>query len=515
MFHAKSNNAVLIPSDQFPRHIPLQQIYHERVSFEGVEHIAVSDDYDTCKWIASFNYYLPGPIIHKYHWPTHFNAPFDHQVTTANFLSLHDRAFCFNDIGTGKTLSALWAADFLQLQGRVKKVLIISTLSTIESVWASDIFRHFPGKTFALLYGSKAKRIKELSRDVDFYIINHSGIRVILEELVVRSDIELLIVDEGSVYRNSSTDLYSALGPLAHISRKKKLWWLTGGPMPNAPSDVWAQARMVNPALVPKYFSRFRRQIEQKVTEYKWAPRPGWEQIVYASLRPVIRFQRDQCIDLPPLTEDTRICNMSPEQLVAYNELKEKYRYELGQGLITAVNEGVKLGKLLQIASGAVYDTERNVHFFPCAEKLALLDEVIFESGRKCIVATPYIHSIEMLEKHIARENTVRIVNGSVSPSKRHEIFQHFQEGDLQVLLVHPKVMAHGLNLTRSSTICWWGPFNSFDVYSQACLRITRPGQTKHQYVRQLICSDVERQVYRRLRERRSMQGLLLDLLSS
>ena len=55
---------------------------------------------------------VPSPILGKYAWPGRY-APFDHQRTTASFLTMNPRAFCFNEQGTGKTGSAIWASDFL------------------------------------------------------------------------------------------------------------------------------------------------------------------------------------------------------------------------------------------------------------------------------------------------------------------------------------------------------------------------------------------------------------------
>ena len=55
---------------------------------------------------------VPSPIRGKYPWPGMF-SPFDHQRTTADFLTLNPRCFVFNEAGTGKTSAAAWAADYL------------------------------------------------------------------------------------------------------------------------------------------------------------------------------------------------------------------------------------------------------------------------------------------------------------------------------------------------------------------------------------------------------------------
>jgi type I site-specific restriction endonuclease len=45
-----------------------------------------------------------------------------HQKDTASFLTLNRKAFVFSEPGTGKTLSALWAADYLMQRGEVRRV---------------------------------------------------------------------------------------------------------------------------------------------------------------------------------------------------------------------------------------------------------------------------------------------------------------------------------------------------------------------------------------------------------
>ena len=71
---------------------------------------------------------IPSPITEEYNWPGLY-APFLHQKTTSEFLSLRHRAFCFNEAGTGKTASVIWAADYLMNKNMIKRVLVICPLS--------------------------------------------------------------------------------------------------------------------------------------------------------------------------------------------------------------------------------------------------------------------------------------------------------------------------------------------------------------------------------------------------
>jgi len=500
------------------------------VSWQGQDYICVPDDLKTSRILAMGGLTPPGPIMREYDWPCQYDSPFDHQAKTANFLTLNPRAFVFNEIGTGKTLPALWAADFLMKHGIVGRTLIVSTLSTLWSIWDDGLFKSLHDRTKCVVHGTKKKRLQLLAKPHDFYIINHDGLKTLckFEELgrrgrVIsgcslngRDDISHVIVDEGAELRNWSTDVYKAMWHIAGPDSGRTLWWMTGSPMPKAPTDIWAQARIVNPDLVPRRYTRFRDQTMKKVSQFKWVPRKGWEDNVFAMLKPSVRYKRDECLDLPPLIVEDITVPMSKEQEKAYKSMLEQYAVELAQGTITAANEGVKLIKLRQIACGAIYDAQRNVIEFDVKAKLQALEQIINEAGRKAIVFTPFKHSIRLLQRFLETKTfSVVVVNGDVAPKQRKNRFDSFQLGDTEVLLAHPECMSHGLDLTASAMNIWWSPIDDASIEEQANGRITRASQKRKQTIIRLSCSEAEKKVYARNEKKLSTQGLLLELLTS
>ena len=249
---------------------------------------------------------------------------------------------------------------------------------------------------------------------------------------------------------------------------------------------------------------------------YKWKPKSDWEKTVYEKVKPCILFKRDDCLDLPPCTTVTRRAEMSREQKKAYQELKQTFTLELKEGKITAVNEGVKRMKLVQIACGSIYDGDGKTHIIPAKPKFDLLEQTLEESGRKLIVYVPFKHTLRMLEAFLIKKGySVGVVNGDVPAGKRADIFYEFQQGDLEVIVAHPAAMAHGLTLTKSHTIFWWAPVDDNEIYTQANGRITRPSQVNKQTIVQASCSPVEDLIYKCLEFKESMQGLLKDLLTT
>ena len=191
------------------------------------------------------------------------------------------------------------------------------------------------------------------------------------------------------------------------------------------------------------------------------------------------------------------------------------YVTELAQeGTITAVNEAVKLQKLVQISCGVVYGDDGQHIELDCAPRVNLVKEVIEEVGGKVIVFVPLTGTLKMLERILSKQWSVGVVNGAVSANKRNEIFHNFQHAkDPHVLVAHPATMAHGLTLTSASTIIWYGPVTSNEQYVQANGRIERIGKKHVSNIVHIEATDLEHKMFERLKNKQKLQGLLLDLI--
>lgn len=467
---------------------------------------------DEVKVLRNLGIKAPSPILHYYDWPGGL-TPYDHQRETAAFLTLHTRGLVLNEIGTGKTQSALWAADYLMRIKHVKKVLIISPLSTLERVWADGIFKGLIHRKFTVLHGTAEKRLKRLSTEADFYICNHDGFPIIAEKAVGMFD--LVIVDEAAVYRNPQTQRFRIFRRWIDQNPGIRLWLMTGTPTPNDPTDAWALAKLVNSPYCTKTYTSFREQVMMKIGQWKFVPRPESVEIVKHILQPAVRYTRDECFDLPETIIQTRQVDLTPEQKKHYTQMLRHFVTEAAQdGTITAVNEAVKMQKLVQIACGVAYgDDGQNIEL-DCAPRVQLVKELIEEAGEKVIVFVPLTGTLHMLEKELGKHFTVGVVNGEVSAPQRNKIFHDFQTGrDPQVLIAHPGTMAHGLTLTTASTIIWYGPINSNETYVQANGRIERIGKKKVSNVIHIEATDLEHRMYERLRNKQKLQGVLLDLI--
>jgi len=479
---------------------------------KGKEIVVTPHKIDEVKVLRNLGITVPSPILHYYDWVGEF-TPYKHQRLTAAFLTMHKKALVLNDIGTGKTQSALWAADYLMEVGEVKKCLIISPLSTLERVWGDSIFTGFIHRTAVTLHGTAARRKKLLATDADFYIINHDGFSIISEQAMGMFD--LIIVDEAAVLRNPSTNRFKLFRKWMENNKQTRLWMMTGTPTPNDPTDAWTLAKLVNSPFCTSTYTAFRDQVMMKIGQWKWLPRPESVDIVKDVLQPSVRYTRDECFDLPETIVQTRKVPLTKEQEKYYKEMLRRFVIEMEEEVsITAVNEAVKLQKLVQIACGVVYDDGGQNIELDCSPRIKVVEEVIEEAGEKVILFVPLTGTLHMLEEKLKKRWTVGVVNGAVSATKRNQIFNDFQNSkDPHVLIAHPATMAHGLTLTSASTIIWYGPITSNEQYVQANGRVERIGKKHTSNVVHIESINIEAKMYDRLSNKQKLQGLLLDLI--
>ena len=485
------------------------------VAHEGDTLVAVPHRPEEVKVLRNLGFNPPDPMEYYYQWPGRFK-PFAAQVETANFLAMHDRAFCLNSMGLGKTVTSLWAYDYMRESKLVKKALIVCPLSTMERTWADEVFKTFPHLNGAVLYGTRERRRKLLAQDADVYIINTDGIKTIVEDLAERDDIDLVIVDELAMFRNSGTDRWKTLNTICNKQTPRRVWGLTGAPTPHEPTDAWAQCRIVVPTspAVPKYFGKFRDMVMKQITQFKWSPRADAVDTVKAIMQPAVRFALDDCIDLPEQTFVTRDVEMTTEQKTAYKNMLDKLKMEYEGGQVLAVNEAVKANKLVQIACGVAYGAQGEYIHIPNKPRIDVLKELIEESEGKVLVFVPLTGVLEHLIDELSPHWECAAIHGGTSKTDRDEIFGTFQKTNrIRVIVANPSTMSHGLTLTAATTIIWYAPIHSNDVYEQACARVRRPGQTRTTVIAHIAGSDVERRIYKRLQGKQRLQGTLLDIM--
>ena len=492
----------------------------ELVGRPGQKLMSVPHTVEVTRLARNLGYQVPAPITHHYKWHDD-PKPFRIQKITAALMTMNPRAYVLNEMGTGKTRSAMYAIDYLIREGVIENVLIVAPLSTLSPVWDREIFQYFPHLRATVLHGSRAQRIKNLREKHHIYIINHDGVGTILPDLLEKK-IDCILIDEVGAYRNKSTNRWKQMDKLSRAGRGVKyLWGMTGSPTPNEPTDAFGLAKLITPERAPRWFKEFQRDTMTQITQFKWFPKKDANDKVFDMLQPAVRYKRDDCVELPEVSYQDIEIEPSKQVADTYKKLMGQLRIAFEEGQITAANEGVLFSKLLQISCGWVYTAKKDVVKLDNQDRVNEVKNLINDSLGKVIVFADFTHAAEGLYERITEgtrkvplpKDGVELVTGATSKKERDRIFAAFQNDDYpRVIVAHPQCMSHGLTLTAASTIIWYTPTTSLEIYQQANARITRPGQTHKGLILHLTSTPLERKLYNRLKQKAKIQGALLEM---
>lgn len=450
--------------------------------------------------------------------------PKPHQVSTVGFLLGNTVGFNLSACGSGKTLPTVLSIKLLYEAGKEQKIMVVAPLSVIRATWADHLEEFAPDIPLMLMDDSnkRAKQSEQLKEFRGIVLINPDGVKGVYHSLVNWKP-GLIVIDElAGYYRNYGTDRWKAMNLLKTFTRPA-LWAFTGTPITNHIMDAYAQILLVNPGRLP------RKRDSSKVVGYKefrdmlcfqpypgvWIPKDGAIERVYEMMQPAIRFTREQVMS--EIKEPIRLRKsipLTPEQKKALKDMVTNGKTQYGDQIISAKETRALVTKLCQISTGTIYDSKGNEVELPYGPRLeALLDLHVEVEYSPIIVAAPFIHTINRLNRDLtSKGKKVAIIYGDVSSNEREDIIQRFQKKELDYLICHPKTLAHGVTLTASHTVCWFGPLYDLELYAQLNDRVFRFGQEGQPLTVELCSTEAEAKVYASLRNKEQLAGKFLDL---
>ncbi len=506
------NKALLINVRQPERYTALIETskYVRQVS-DDLHEIMVKWDYDNVLTLASLGIKrVPSTIYKDYKWSGRF-TPMAHQKDMASFIITNPKCFVFSEMGVGKTASAAWAADYLLKHGKIKRILVVCPLSIMKPAWQKDLFSVAPHRSVGIAHGSVKTRRQIIAGKYEFVVINYDGIMTVLDELI-DAKFDMVIADEATYLKATSTLRWKAFNKITKDCSRVVL--MTGTPAAQSPEDAFGLARIICPERVPRYVGAWKDIVMQKITMFKWVPRPKASEIVFAALQPAIRYTKEECLDLPDIMYETRDVPMTAQQEKYYNILKKQMLVKAAGEVITAANAAVGMTKLLQLSSGCCYGDSGETIFFDVSNRLSELEAVIDESLQKVIVFAPFTHTIHLIEDYLNKKKIpCAVINGEVTSTKRAAIIESFQtDQTLRVIIIQPKAAAHGVTLTAANTIVWFGPTPSVETYLQANARAHRNGQQHKVTVIMIQGSPAEEKMYKMLNSKIEDHMKIIDL---
>ena len=445
--------------------------------------------------------------------------PMKHQVASLKFMAKTNICFDMSSPGTGKTYVHIMA--FLNRYKVNKKcALVIAPKSLLKPAWGNDITKFAPELTYSI--ANAENREKAFMEDSHVYITNIDAVNWLVKQkpkFFARFD--TLIIDEGTAYKHHTSARSKAVSKIKKYFKYREL--LTATPNSNTITDIWHLMQILDDGarLGNSYFS-FRsavctpKQTGPRPEMIKWEDKDGAEEVVFGQIADItIRHRFEDCVDIPPTHSYTMTYDMPVKQLRAYKSMEKTAVAELNaQARVSAVNAAAVRTKLLQIASGAVYEHSGKYHLVDPGRYELVMDLVA--QRKHPIVFFLWKHQRDELVKHAeTRDMRYAVLDGNATAKERAEIEANYQNGWYDVLFAHPKTAAHGYTLTRGTTIIWPSPTDDAEWFAQANKRQARIGQKeKTEIICILAKGTIDMKVYDNVTRKTGRMNILLDLFT-
>lgn len=423
--------------------------------------------------------------------------------------------------GTGKTAVQIWTYnDRPKPRGRW---LIICPKTLMLAAWGHDIERFAPNLTVSYAYAEQREEAFRL--DTDVVIMNTDGVRWLSKKQNLKwlAEFDHLTIDEYTTFKHPTSQRSKAMAQLRKYFKRR--YALSGTPNPNTVMELWHPTLIVDDGkrLGNSYF-KLRSSVQVPVQigpdprHLRWDDKPGATQAVNQLLEDItIRHAfEDVMTHVPANHRDVKTFALSARAQKAYEKMENDLIMALDEGkVVSAVHAAALRTKLLQIASGAVYDGDGDGSYAVIDDARYELIADLVDEREHSVVFFNWKHQRDLLCKHFeARGLSFAVIDGSVPQRERDRIVADYQSGKYRTILLHPRTGAHGLTLTRGDTTIFASPIYEADLMEQAIARIYRGSQDK---VTNTIFIEalktVEAKVYARLNDKAARMADLLDLM--
>jgi len=445
---------------------------------------------------------------------------FAHQKESIDFCRTRDRVFDASDPGTGKTRVAIEIFAERRVRGG-GCAHILCPKSLIRSEWANDCKKCAPYISVSCAYARN--REAAFWETADVYVTNHDATKWLAKqkpEFFERFD--TLIVDEVGAFKHHTSQRSKALNKIKTYFKYRHV--MNGTPAPNTITDLWNQMFVLDDgARLGVSFFKFRttvcipRQVGPSANMLKWEDRPGANEAVSKLVEDItIRHKFEDCIDIPPNHEYAVEYTLTSKQLANYIQMEKAHLAMVKGQPITAVNAAVVATKLLQIASGAVYDEDGTYHIVDRDRYSTVID--IAEQRPHVVVFFLWQHQKALLiEEAEKRGLSYCLIDGTVPDGKRHENVEYFERGMYRICFAHPQSAAHGLTLVKGCATIWASPTYNLEHYQQGFRRIYRAGQKQKTETITVVAEDtIENRVWEALSTKKlRMDDLLIQITSA
>lgn len=445
--------------------------------------------------------------------------PHDYQKYSIDFIENNPISALLLSCGFGKTSITLTAINDLMFDSfDVSKVLVICPIR-VANTWVQECkkWEHLNDLKISVAVGSEMERLKALRAKADIYVINRENVQWLIESSGMPFNYQMVVIDEMSSFKNGKSKRCKAL--LQVRSKIDRIVGLTATPTSNGLMDLWSQYRILDGGkrlgrFITEYRNRyFMPDKRNGVIIYSYKLLPFAEEAIYEKISDItISMKAKDHLKMPELISSEYKVYMNDVEKAQYELLKHDLVVNLDEDDITAINAAVLSNKLCQMANGAIYTDKKiiqNIH----DRKLDALEDIVEQmNGKNFLLVYWFKHDLERIVKRL---NEIGI---SYSKIDTPESIEEWNNGKIQVGLIHPASAGHGINLQEGgSTIVFFSLTWSLELYEQVIGRIYRQGQISDTVVVQHIVTDgtIDEDILRALKDKDETQSSLIKAVKA
>lgn len=390
---------------------------------------------------------------------------------------------------------------------------MIAPLRVASQTWPAEIKKwdHLKGLSYSVALGTEKDRINALMKRATIYIINRENVDWLVNKSGIPFDFDMVVIDELSSFKSYGAKRFKSL--LKVRPSVRRIVGLTGTPSSNGLMDLWAEFRVLDLGQrLGRYITHYRSAYfvpDKRNAEiiFSYKPLPGAEERIYNQISDItISMKSADYLKMPKCITNEVPVYLSEKEWSIYSDFRDEMVANLGDEEIDAVNAAVLSGKLLQMASGAVYDDKNKAHLIHDRKLDALEDLIEGANGKPVLVAYWYKHDLERIQKRFPARQI-----------KSSKDIEDWNDGSIPIAAIHPASAGHGLNLqSGGSTLIWFGLTWSLELYQQTNARLYRQGQNETVVIHHIIAKDtIDEDVMTALTRKEKTQTSLIDAVKA
>lgn len=404
--------------------------------------------------------------------------------------------------------------------GEVNKVLVIAPKRVAEDTWSTEVDKwdHLKDLRISKIIGTPKQRINAINENADIYIVSRDNVKWLVDNCFRYWKWDMCVIDELSSFKNSKSQRFRALKKVRpHF---KRIVGLTGTPTPNSLIDLWPQMYLLDGGerlgkTITGYKERFFYPGQHNgYVVYEWKLRENAEDSINKKISDIcISMKAKDYLNMPERIDNIIRIKLPDKTIKKYKEFSKDLVMELdNEEEITAVSAAVLTNKLLQFANGAIYNDDKKIIELHDEKIDKLLEIIDTSNGKPVLVFYNFKHDKERIIKALAKRGIKDYQGLDTS-----EDIKNWNEGKIQVALLHPASAGHGLNLQYGGNIIIWFGLNwSLELYQQANARLYRQGQKESVIIHHLVAKNtVDEDVMQALENKDVNQEKLLEAVKA